>query len=34
LNFNAGSFSNIGATKNSNQNNGARTLQLALKMFF
>ncbi len=34
LNFNAGSFSNIGATKNSNGNNGARTLQLALKMFF
>ncbi|SPE27139.1 TonB-dependent receptor plug [Candidatus Sulfotelmatomonas gaucii] len=34
LNFQAGSFSNISATKNSNQNNGARTLQLALKMFF
>jgi len=34
LNFTAGSFSNISATKNSNQNNGARTLQLALKMFF
>jgi hypothetical protein len=34
LNFQAGSFSNIGATKNSNGNNGARTLQLALKMFF
>jgi hypothetical protein len=34
LNFAAGSFSNIGATKNSNGNNGARTLQLALKMFF
>ena len=34
LNFNAGSFANIGATKNSNQNNGARTLQLALKMVF
>ena len=32
LNFQAGSFSNIGATKNSNGNNGARTLQLALKM--
>ncbi len=34
LNFSAGSFSNIGATKNSNGNNGARTLQLALKLFF
>ncbi|MGB7267625.1 MAG: TonB-dependent receptor, partial [Terracidiphilus sp.] len=34
LNFQAGSFSNISATKNSNQNNGARTLQLALKMVF
>jgi len=34
LNFQAGSFSNIGATKNSNGNNGARTMQLALKMFF
>ncbi|MFZ2020830.1 MAG: TonB-dependent receptor domain-containing protein [Terracidiphilus sp.] len=34
LNFQAGSFSNIGATKNSNGNNGARTLQLALKMYF
>jgi hypothetical protein len=34
LNFQAGSFSNISATKNSNGNNGARTIQLALKMFF
>jgi carboxypeptidase family protein/TonB-dependent receptor-like protein len=34
LNFQAGSFSNISATKNSNGNNGARTLQLALKMVF
>ena len=34
LNFQAGSFSNIGATKNSNGNNGARTLQLALKLFY
>jgi len=34
LNFQAGSFSNIGATKNSNQNFGARTLQLALKAYF
>jgi hypothetical protein len=34
LNFEAGSFSNIGATKNSNGNNGARTLQLALKLFY
>ena len=34
LNFQAGSFSNIGATKNSNGNNGARTLQLALKLAF
>ncbi len=34
LNFQAGSFSNISATKNSNQNNGARTLQLALRMVF
>ncbi len=34
LNFQAGSFSNIGATKNSNGNNGARTLQLALKFFY
>ena len=28
------SFSNISATKNSNENNGARTLQLALKLFY
>jgi hypothetical protein len=34
LNFQAGLFSNIGATKNSNGNNGARTLQLALKLAF
>ena len=34
LNFTTSSFSNISATKNSNQNNGARTLQLALKMVF
>jgi hypothetical protein len=34
LNFNTTSFSNISATKNSNQNNGARTLQLALKLSF
>ena len=34
LNFQGGSFSNIGATKNSNGNNGARTLQLALKLMF
>jgi hypothetical protein len=34
LNFQGGSFSNIGATKNSNGNNGARTLQLALKLFY
>jgi len=34
LNWTAGGFSAISATKNSNQNNGARTLQLALKMFF
>jgi hypothetical protein len=34
LNYTAGSFSNIGATKNSNGNNGARTLQLALKLAF
>lgn len=34
LNFQAGSFSNISATKNSNGNNGARTLQLALKLVF
>ena len=34
LNFQAGNFSNISATKNSNENNGARTLQLALKFFY
>ncbi len=34
LNFEAGSFSSITATKNSNGNNGARTLQLALKLFY
>jgi hypothetical protein len=34
LNFTSGNFSNISATKNSNENNGARTLQLALKLFF
>jgi hypothetical protein len=34
LNFTTSSFSNISATKNSNQNNGARTLQLALKLNF
>ncbi len=34
LNFSAGSFGNIGATKNSNGNNGARTLQLALKLYY
>lgn len=34
LNFSTTSFSNISATKNSNQNNGARTLQLALKLTY
>jgi hypothetical protein len=34
LNFQAGGFSNISATKNSNGNNGARTIQLALKLSF
>ncbi len=34
LNFTTTSFSTISATKNSNQNNGARTLQLALKLVF
>lgn len=29
-----GGFSSITSTKNSNQNNGARTLQLALKLFY
>jgi Carboxypeptidase regulatory-like domain len=31
---NPSGFSNITSTKNSNQNNGARTLQLALKLFY
>jgi hypothetical protein len=34
LNFTTANFSNISATKNSNQNNGARTLQLALKLVY
>jgi hypothetical protein len=34
LNFNTTGFSSISATKNSNQNNGARTIQLALKLVF
>ncbi len=34
LNFTTTSFSSISATKNSNGNNGARTLQLALKLFY
>jgi hypothetical protein len=34
LNFTTTNFSNISVTKNSNQNNGARTLQLALKLFY
>jgi hypothetical protein len=34
LNFEGGGFSSISATKNSNENNGARTLQLALKLFY
>jgi len=34
LNFTTSNFSNISVTKNSNQNNGARTLQLALKLSF
>ena len=34
LNFTTAKFSSIGSTKNSNENNGARTLQLALKLFF
>jgi len=33
-NSNPSGFSSIAATKNSNGNNGARTIQLALKMFF
>lgn len=34
LNFTTSNFSNISSTKNSNQNNGARTLQFALKLFY
>jgi hypothetical protein len=34
LNFTTSNFSSISATKNSNQNFGARTLQLALKLFY
>ena len=34
LNFTTSNFSNISNTKNSNQNNGARTLQFALKLFY
>jgi hypothetical protein len=34
LNFTTANFSNISSTKNSNGNNGARTLQLALKLFY
>jgi hypothetical protein len=34
LNFTTSNFSNISSTKNSNQNNGARTLQFALKIFY
>ncbi|HTB96851.1 MAG TPA: TonB-dependent receptor [Terracidiphilus sp.] len=34
LNFTSGGFSSITATKNSNENFGARTLQLALKLFY
>ena len=35
LNFtNLSQFSAITSTKNSNENNGARTLQLALKLFY
>lgn len=34
LNFESAGFSAISATKNSNQNFGARTLQLALKLFY
>lgn len=34
LNFTSSNFSNISGTKNSNGNNGARTLQLALKLFY
>jgi hypothetical protein len=34
LNFTTAKFSSITSTKNSNQNFGARTLQLALKFFY
>jgi hypothetical protein len=34
MNFTTSGFSNISATTNSNQNNGARTLQFALKLFY
>jgi hypothetical protein len=34
LNFTTAKFSSITSTKNSNENNGARTLQLALKLFY
>ena len=34
LNFTTSNFSNISSTKNSNGNNGARTLQFALKLFY
>ncbi|MGC9197587.1 MAG: TonB-dependent receptor domain-containing protein [Acidobacteriaceae bacterium] len=34
LNFTTAKFSSITGTRNSNENNGARTLQLALKLFF
>ena len=34
LNFTTAKFSNISSTKNSNENFGARTLQLALKFFY
>jgi Carboxypeptidase regulatory-like domain/TonB dependent receptor len=34
LNFETAKFSNISSTKNSNENFGARTLQLALKLFY
>ena len=34
LNFESAGFSNISSTKNSNENFGARTLQLALKLFY
>ena len=34
LNFQTGGFSSITATKNSNENFGARTIQLALKLFY